>query len=92
MVVNMIARRVIPRVALPLQGCVYCWYAATDAPFPAAWSSTICDDHLSLFFPLCHVENISTGIDARLPIGRAMTVSELLASLSSLPTLCEVYS
>lgn len=83
-------RRAIPRVRLPQANCVYCWYAANTAPFPALWSSTICDEHLHLFFPQSHVENVSTGVDARLPIDHAMTVSELLASLTSLPTLCEV--
>lgn len=82
----------IPRVAWPLQTCCYCWYASNPGQsFPAAWSSTICDEHLQMFYPDSRVVNCSEpGLEARLPIAIAMSISELLASLAALPTLCEV--
>lgn len=92
MVVSMVASPAIPRVQLPLENCVYCWYAANDAPFPALWSSTICDEHVHQYFPQSHVENVSQSVDARLPIDHAMTIDELVSSLSAFETVYEVWS
>lgn len=36
----------IPPVLLPVERCCYCWYVLHPTiPYPAAWSSTICDAH-----------------------------------------------
>jgi hypothetical protein len=36
----------IPAAAVPLERCVYCWYAVYPTlPFPSSWSSTCCSGH-----------------------------------------------
>ncbi len=38
----------IPAATLPLEHCMYCWYALHPTlTFPGTWSSTCCHEHLT---------------------------------------------